>query len=224
MAPEKACSLTPCRSLLLEKRLREVFMRKLNLIGQKFGRLTVIAKVPSKSNRHSRWKCLCDCGNITEVDSNNLTSGGTVSCGCFRRTILKKHGQSGTYLYSVWESMRRRCNTPSNGSFKYYGHLGVSITAEWESFEDFAEWALSHGFKEGLSIDRIDPNGNYCPENCRWIPLSDQAKTRRNCHNFRGKNLVDWCKETGIKVNTVYSRLSRGWTLEKALFTPSDRS
>ena len=199
-------------------------MPKLNLLGQKFGRLTVIAPRPSGKSG-SRWLCLCSCGKETEVSACNLKSGQVQSCGCLASDLLKKrnttHGKSRTRLYKIFSLMKDRCLNPDNKDFVYYGAAGVTICEEWlNDFTSFEAWARSHGYSDHLTIDRIDPIGDYCPENCQWITIEEQQKKRRDSHLYKGRNIVDWCAELGINYRTVKARLSYGWSIERALFTP----
>lgn len=165
-----------------------------DLIGQKFGRLTVIA-FDGVKNRKAWWKCTCDCGLSVLVNTGNLRSGNTKSCGCFRREITKARGKSNTIhgeghgnktrLYSIWCGMRQRCNNKNNDGYKWYGKKGVRICSEWESYPEFKSWAENNGYADNLSIDRINHNGNYEPGNCRWITLSENVARANKNHTTR---------------------------------------
>ena len=200
-------------------------MRKLDLTGQKFGRLMVVSEALKIGNR-TRWYCLCVCGNTTVVDGSNLRQGYTQSCGCFHLEITSArngtHHQTQTRLFHIWMSMKARCQNPKNPSWKYYGGRGIKICSEWlSSFECFANWAKTHGYSDSLSIDRINVNGDYRPENCRWATNKLQARNKTDNVFYKGRCLADWCEELGISRRTVDRRIHRShWPIEKALFTP----
>lgn len=152
-------------------------MRELiNLIGQKFGKLTVIEFAYRKDKKYL-WKCLCECGNTCIVDGYRLRSNKTRSCGCLRVIENTKHGDYKTKLYAIHHGMHCRYYNSKDKSYKYYGQKGIKICPEWkDNFAGFREWAINNGYKEGLSIDRIDSNKDYCPDNCRWVTLQENTK------------------------------------------------
>lgn len=154
-------------------------MKLIDITGQKFGKLIVIERFDKK-----RWKCQCECGNITYSDGYQLRKGITKSCGCFHKEICgdnhRKHGFTRTRLYRIYYKMKERCYRTKNDNYKYYGGLGVTICDEWlNDFQKFASWSLSHGYADNLTIDRINPYGNYEPSNCRWITIQEQQKNKR---------------------------------------------
>ena len=176
----------------------------INEIGNRYGRLTVVSKAPSKvtnggASRLAMWVCVCDCGMTTTVSGHDLRRGNTTTCGCGRREALlkanTKHGDSKrrqfARLYRIWANINTRCTNPKNVEFNSYG--GKGIRNEFESYEKFKEWAFANGYHEQpegtpygemLSIDRIDANKSYNPENCRWISLSENVK-RREYHKIQ---------------------------------------
>ena len=204
--------------------------------GQRFARLTVISLVGRAKNRQGLWQCMCDCGQKTIVTRGNLTSGGIRSCGCLKRDVPKKiiHGATRnrqiTGLYSVWRTMRARCYSPSSISYPYYGFRGITVCDRWrfgESSKSGYECFLADmGPRPSPqhSIDRINNNGNYEPSNCRWATDAEQACNKRT-NRFVVINGERMTLRQAISnfsrrsKGTVGSRLSRGWGLEKALFT-----
>lgn len=194
-----------------------------NLVGQKFNMLLVVEPVKLKCGRNG-YKCLCDCGNYTELRPDVIMKGSVKSCGCLRlkkiHECMRTHGEAGgaiegkrTGLYRRWANIKSRCYNEKVRSYKDYGAKGVKLCDEWHDFKVFAEWAYSHGYREDLVIDRIDSNGDYCPENCRWITAAENSKRAFQKHCW-GKNLKTdeyvefWCirdfaKERGLSFSCI---------------------
>lgn len=186
--------------------------------GVKFGKLIVIERLPHERGKKTRYKCRCDCGNYSIVSSSNLATGHCTSCGC----SVKKHGLAKKErLYTIWVVMRQRCRDTDR---KNYGGRGIKVCDEWQNYSKFREWALSHGYADNLSIDRINVNGNYEPSNCRWANAKQQALNKRNNHllAYKGKSqtIVQWAEEIGISRVTLLTRIRRGWSVERAIETP----
>lgn len=203
----------------------------IDLAGKKFGRLTVICR-HDLWHGSARWKCLCECGNTSYVVGGQLRSGHSRSCGCLNREIssnhLKKHGQSesnnweSTAAYRSWSSMLQRCDNANNPHYSSYGGRGISVCNDWRDFRNF--YRDMGDRPVGTTIDRIDPNGNYEPGNCRWADKKIQQNNLRNnvVINFNGKTqtLSYWADELGISKQCLDSRLRRGWGVERALTKP----
>ena len=174
----------------------------IDLTGRKFGFLTVVSKAERKWGK-TRWNCICECGRETCRITNALTSGRVSSCGKCHRKVWKKHGQSKTRLYGVWASMRKRCYNQNDTRYERYGLRGIQVCEEWRNdFQKFYDWSIQNGYKIGLSIDRIDNNKGYFPDNCRWV--TNKVQSRNNGRtvyltiNGEKKPLADWCDEFGF--------------------------
>ena len=153
-------------------------MKPLNLIEKKFGRLIVIKK-QGKYKKHTLWLCKCDCGKETIVSNQALRTGRTHSCGCLRKELMTVHGWSRKRkrLYSIWINMKARCRDKNRKNYKNYGARGIKVCKEWaESFISFRNWALASSYQDNLTIDRINNDGNYEPDNCQWLTRIENIK------------------------------------------------
>jgi hypothetical protein len=199
-------------------------MKTEDLTGKRFERLVVIEKV-GKTNRGSTlWKCQCDCGTVKLVVHAKLTSGNTKSCGCWRAEKFHHttHGLGKPPTYGVWVNMKTRCYNTKTHNYNAYGERGIEVCDEWRnSFKEFHDWAMTHGYKSGLTLDRIDVNGDYCPENCRWVTLEVQGNNRRDNRfiEYGGKRqtISQWARELGMNYDTLRNRITNGWSVEDAL-------
>lgn len=199
----------------------------IDITGQKFNHLLVVERMENAPSGIPVWKCVCDCGNFTVVRGKNLKSGAVKSCGCAKKIPPNvSHRMTHTRLYETWSNMRRRCNSKSSKSYKDYGGRGIKVCDSWNrSFIDFYNWAIESGYSDNLTIDRIDVNGDYCPENCRWVPKGDQPSNRRNnwriTHRGKTQNLKQWCDELGLDYKLINNRLNRsGLSFEEAIALP----
>lgn len=208
-----------------------------SLRGQKFGRLTIIGfeKIPKTwggtTTYFWNWICQCDCGTIVSVNPQVVKRGQSQSCGClklektveYNKKAKVKHGGRYTRLYSAWRGMKQRCYSPTNKNYDHWGGRGIKVCDEWcNDFAAFEKWAMESGWKEGLTLDRIDVNGNYEPSNCRWSDWKTQARNRTTSVyytiNGETKTLIEWAEQYEIPYGTVYQRLHNyGWDIERAL-------
>ena len=209
----------------------------IDLSGRKIGRLHVDKRIGRGSHHETFYKCTCECGNIVYVNAASLRSGSTKSCGCLARELNKtrihintnkKHGYAGTKLYKVWKNMRNRCHNPKYAYYHQYGGRGIKICDEWDNPDtgstNFIHWALESGYEEGLTLDRIDNDGNYCPENCRWVSMKHQDNNRSSNHYVQIErwvfSLSIWADITGNDIKNIRNRIQRGWTEYEAIMTP----
>lgn len=204
-----------------------------NWIGQKFGRLTIQGYETVRVRDHvfGKFVVKCDCGSTRLVTPNKLLTGHTNSCGCAKIERCKdmtmkyriKHGGRHERLYRIWHGMMGRCYNRNNKDYKNWGGRGIIICGEWKTdYAAFRSWAMSNGYSDNLTIDRIDVNGDYAPDNCRWIPLAEQGRNRRDTHMFQYGGKVRCISEiaviAGVKYQTLYKwAIREGLPLDEAL-------
>jgi hypothetical protein len=198
-----------------------------DLTGQRFGRLTVLELAYIRDYR-SHWLCKCDCGNDCVINSHNLGKH-TNSCGCIAMERIKKlnakHLERNTRLYTIWCNMKSRINNPNNPFYDNYGGRGITICNDWNDFISFKDWAVSSGYNDNLTIDRIDNNGNYEPLNCRWADRKEQSVNRRSTkfvtHNGLTLTYKEWSLRLGNNSKLVSNRVKKnGWNELAAVSTP----
>lgn len=213
--------------------------KAIDMTGKRFGKLTVLRRSGNTQDGSAVWECRCDCGNLTQVKGNSLRSGVTKSCGCGIVEGLKlgwghkTHGETNTRLYGIWCGIKQRTSPNADKRHKKDYYLrGIRVCDEWaNSFEEFRDWALANGYDENApfgecTIDRIDNDGNYCPDNCRWISNKEQARNKSNNRNYtyngETHNITDWARKLDVSEDMLRERLVvLGWDIEKALTTPS---
>ena len=203
--------------------------KKIDITGQTFGRM--VAKYVAKTDARGRqfWWCECSCGEGKVIRGVDLRNGKTKSCGCLRndrvRAARGTHLDSGTRLYRIWRAMRRRCSDKNQLSYTWYGGKGIIVCDEWDSYENFKSWAIAKGYEENLSIDRIDNDGDYTPDNCRWATNLTQGNntTRNKKITFNGEtlNISQWSRKLGGKGSLVANRIKLlGWSPDEAVSIP----
>lgn len=203
-------------------------MREIDLVGKRIYRLTVLKEEPRRYYRNGRYNRLflvrCDCGNEKVVFFSALTrKNATRSCGCYWSEVISKaktkHGKAGTRLYHIWAHMKARCRNGNDPRFKDYGGRGIRLFDGWKEFKPFQKWALKNGYRDDLTIERRDVNGNYEPKNCLWIPFNEQAANKRTnikiTHDGKTLCLKQWSRETGIIYGTLTGRYRKGFPVEK---------
>ena len=208
--------------------------RFIDMTGERYGRLVVLRRaddyiVPKTGKHQTMWECVCDCGRNVVTARTPLVSGAVISCGCAgrenRMRAIVKHGGTGSRLYNIWLDMRHRCTIPGSTRYDNYGGRGINVCEEWNDFATFRFWAESSGYNDTLSIDRVDVNGDYCPENCRWTDiLSQNNNTTRNVKIALGgeeMTIGQWARRLGISYNTMYGRIKLGWPEDRLLLGSS---
>lgn len=177
-----------------------------------------------EKGKNSKWLCLCNCGNLFVTTACSIRDRENLSCGCMIGKSHEKHGyiKLNQRLYKIHNAMVERCYNVNHKQYKHYGGRGIAVCNEWRNdFMNFYEWAMNNGYKEELTIDRVDVNGNYEPTNCRWATAKQQGRNRRTCRYFtindETHNLSEWCEILNLNYKRVYNRLYKGWSIEKAL-------
>lgn len=193
-------------------------MKKRNLVGDRFGKLVVLAEAKN-NGKNTAWFCQCDCGKKKSgVLTYNLIAGKSKSCGCVRAdkmgSLARTHGDSGTRLYQIYKGIKQRCRNKNNPAYQYYGGKGVSICEEWEQdYLEFKKWANENSYSESGTIDRIDPNGNYCPKNCRWVSIRKQQNNKLNSMfviiDGEKLTIAEWADKNKTNKQTMYSTFYR---------------
>jgi hypothetical protein len=196
---------------------------RIDLTGQRFNQLVALEYITT-----NRWLFLCDCGNKKVITSPNVKSGGIVSCGCHRERNRVKHGLTNHPLYYIHKNMLTRCYKVNSQDYFWYGQRGIIVCDEWRNnFQSFYDWAIQYGYSQSLTLDRIDTDGNYGPDNCRWLDRLGQANNRRNTKKITYNNqeytlteLVDLIGKVNRRI--AYGRINRfGWDPIEAITTPS---
>lgn len=190
----------------------------IDITGQRFGKLVAIEPAATRRGQNF-WLFRCDCGTAKEVRKSHVVAGCTISCGCFSANTT--HGLSHTRFWAVWKAMKQRCRNQKTSAYHRYGGRGIDYCPEWETFEGFAAWAIPAGYADDLELDRIDNDGNYCPENCQFI--SHRANSRKTSAvalvEYGGAKvpIIELAEQFGVAATTIKTRIRRGWTIERAL-------
>lgn len=207
-----------------------------DLTGRKFGRLTVLGLtddyVQANGRHRHRYLCKCDCGTECKVIGEQLTAGRVKSCGCARRDTPKTragtHPYVGSRLYGIWVNMMTRCNNPNCPAYERYGGRGITACEAWKQFLNFHAWAVASGYADQLTLDRVDNEMGYSPENCRWADLITQANNKRDnrliTYHGRTMTIAEWARLVGMNYKVLHHRLSLGWEIERALTQPVRKS
>lgn len=183
------------------------------LTGQTFGRLKVIGPdIERIDGGYECWICQCECGNITSVYRGHLLSGAIVSCGCYHHERITIHGHCGERIYNIWSGMKCRCSATANTEYPRYSGRGIKICDEWNDFINFYNWAINNGYDTNLTIDRIDNDGDYCPENCRWVDNYVQQNNKSTSHFVTYNNithtLAEWSRILSMHPSTLWQRVN----------------
>lgn len=204
--------------------------KSIDLTGKKFGRLTVLKQEGKYKNGAKLWLCICECGKEKHIAGTHLTNKKIRSCGCLlQETTIKrnkvekrKHGKRNTRIYHTWRSMKDRCLNKNNDAYPRYGGRGIKICEEWLEFIPFYEWAMANGYRDDLTLDRKDNDGDYEPSNCRWVTMKLQANNRRSnkkiTYNNETKTIAEWADYLDLPYSRIEHRYSIGMPVEKILY------
>lgn len=203
-----------------------MYTTKKDMSGSRFGRLLVLKESEKRVRGCVCWEAQCDCGVVKTYSGAELRKGRTNSCGCLARELSSKrattHGKKGTTIYRIWSGMMDRCNNPNSADWNNYGGRGITVCDEWHKFENFYR---DMGDRPKMhSVDRIDVNKGYSPENCRWATNKEQQNNRRNnrmlTYNGKTQTMSKWASDIGISFACLWRRIRAGWSIEQALTTP----
>lgn len=216
-----------------------------NLLGKRFGKLVVVERLEnvrdSSGHMRSYYVCECDCGNKVQYDRHSLTKGSVNSCGCYKKELMQNpttNWRFQKFLRENKETLRRtlyhiqqRCLNENYQNYRYYGFRGISVCDEWcgeDGYMNFYLWAYKNGFRKGLSIDRINNDGDYTPDNCRWTTHKEQQRNKSTTHyiEYKGetKSIGEFAELYNIPYNVLWNRISNGWSVENAIETPTKRA
>jgi len=217
--------------ILIGRLTKDPELRHNTDVGRIFGRLTVVKKDNSTNGGKTKLICICECGKTLSVLKSSLVTNKTKSCGCLRKEVCKnncktKHRMSNTRLFYIWSGMKSRCYYKNNVAYSSYGKRNISVCKEWkDNFVSFKDWALKNGYADNLTIDRIDNNGDYEPNNCRWATYTQQENNRSNNTKVTiGKEtytLAEWSRKIGICSATISNRLKSGWSDSELFIKPN---
>ena len=187
-----------------------------NIKGQKFGRLTALERTGKNKGRVSIWECVCECGNKHTAIISQLKNGDVKSCGCLKKAETPVTSER---LFNIWQGMRQRCKNVNNKAYPLYGGRGISVCPEWEDYKVFRKWSLENGYKENLTLDRVDNNKSYSPGNCRWATMAEQNRNKRNniYVEYKGETITlgELAQKTGLSLPMIHRRYKAGYRGEK---------